>query len=320
MRALIAFLLLVPTAGFAQGPFAPGAGSAGTTAIHKDSSVIVDWAHLCTVERGWQDHGFPALLASHGVQEDALGPADNLVVSLGDSGYATFTFPGFIYNGTGPDFVLFENAFGNFLELAFVEVSSDGINYVRFPATSLTPDTLQVDGFSEIDPTNIHNFAGKYGAGYGAPFDLEDLVDSTGIDLQSIKNVRVIDVIGALDEAFTTYDSQGNQVNDPFPTPFASSGHDLDACGVIHIIPNSVAEESAPAFKLYPNPATDLISVRSEEPVAIDILDLSGRLLHSEGLSAQVVQISIADFPAGIYLVRTTTESGAIATQKLIKR
>ena len=78
------------------------------------------------------------------------------VVSLGDGGYGILTFDEPIDNGLGWDFAVFENSFSDdFLELAFVEVSSDGINFFRFPATSLTQDIVQVGGFGNIDANEL---------------------------------------------------------------------------------------------------------------------------------------------------------------------
>jgi hypothetical protein len=57
---------------------------------------------------------------SYGDDSCALGPADNNVVSLGDSGYAIVKFDIPISDGPGFDFAVFENAFDDeFLELAF---------------------------------------------------------------------------------------------------------------------------------------------------------------------------------------------------------
>ena len=69
-------------------------------------------------------------------------------VSLGDGGTVVLTFPQPIGDVPGPDFAVFENgfkAFDNsfFLELAHVEVSSDGVNFYRFPSSSLTPSLSQ---------------------------------------------------------------------------------------------------------------------------------------------------------------------------------
>ncbi|RMG79687.1 MAG: T9SS C-terminal target domain-containing protein, partial [Bacteroidetes bacterium] len=204
----------------AQGPYPPPAGQPGTTAMYKDSSDFIAWAVTCSVSRGWMDIADTALgKVSYGTSSYATGKADNSVVSLGDGGTAVLTFNGYLYNGPGPDFAVFENSFSDdFLELAFVEVSSDQINYIRFPAVSLTQDTLQTGTFGTLDATNIHNLAGKYRAGYGTPFDLDDLKDSANINVDSIVSIRIIDVIGSVNPAYASFDSQGHIVNDPYPT------------------------------------------------------------------------------------------------------
>lgn len=226
------------------GPFAPAAGQVGSTAIYKDSSIIKGWATGIELYRGWVNIADTSVYfngsnkASFGYPSLALGQAQGNsydVVSLGDGGIATLTFDRPIINGPGSDFVVFENGFTDtFLELAFVEVSSDGQRFVRFPSVSLTQTSTQVGGFGTIDPTYIHNFAGKYCQGYGTPFDLNDIIDSSDIDLNNIRFVRIIDVVGNIDNTYATYDSQGNKVNDPWPTPFHSCGFDLDAVGIIY--------------------------------------------------------------------------------------
>ena len=229
---------------FPQGPYPPAAGQPGSTAIYKDSTSIKSWATGIEIYRGWVNIADTSVYyngsnkATFGYPSIALGAAQQSsydVVSFGDGGMATLTFDRAIVNGTGPDFVVFENGFSDtFLELAFVEVSSDGSRFVRFPSVSLTQTETQVGGFDLLDPTNIHNLAGKYRQGYGTPFDLNDLTDSTGIDLNNIRFVRLIDVVGNINDEFCTYDSQGNKVNDPWETPFHSCGFDLDAIGVIN--------------------------------------------------------------------------------------
>ncbi len=157
--------------------FAPAAGQIGTSAIKKDSSIIINWAIACKVTRGWQDISNQGLgKTTVGDSSKAIGIADGLnVVSLGDAGYAVLTFQSPIKNGIGNDFCVFENSFDpGFLELAFVEVSSDGINFTRFPATSNQQNAIQISPFAtNCDPTKINNLAGKYIANYGTPFDLQ---------------------------------------------------------------------------------------------------------------------------------------------------
>ncbi len=175
------------------GPYAPRAGVSGSTAIHKDDARFVAWANgNLTPEYGTD------VDAEWKTPAKAWGKATTDIydiVCLGNGGRITMFFPHAIKDGAGADFAVFENAFGdNFLELAFVEVSSDGANFFRFPAHSLTASL--VGGFGNVDPTNIDGFAGKYRSGYGTPFDLADLPDSPLLDKQRVRFVRIVDIVG----------------------------------------------------------------------------------------------------------------------------
>lgn len=238
------------------GPYAPASGLPGSTAIAmpsdpNDTSVFKSWANGVTVRRGYIRIDNPSLgYVSHGDPIDALGIAQGLdttgVVSLGDAGTSVLTFDEPIANGPGPDFAVFENGFVPnpsepnimFLELAFAEVSSDGIHYERFPAVSLVQTETQISGYGfagKIDTTDIHNFAGKYKRGQGTPFDLAELQDVNDlVDVTEIRYVRIVDVVGTLLSEYARYDSQGNIINDPWTTDFSTGGFDLDAVGVIH--------------------------------------------------------------------------------------
>lgn len=235
---MVVFMIMTSGNIFAQGPYAPAVGQEGTTAIHKDSEQFVSWATGIQLTRGYTDISNPVAFASHGYPALGIHKAEGgsmEVVSFGDGGEAILTFDRPIVNGDGYDFAVFENSFDDsFLELAFVEVSSDGVNFFRFPCVSLTSETEQVGGFGKVDPTNIHNFAGKYRQGYGTPFDLEDVAHNEGLDVNNIRFVKLIDVIGCIDDEYATYDSEGHKVNDPWPTDFHSGGFDLDGVGVIN--------------------------------------------------------------------------------------
>lgn len=241
---LSAFLVFLSAASIAQGPFPPAAGVPGTTAISKDSAIIQSWASGIELVRGYIQindttvYNAGSNKATFGHPVNALGLAEGSstgVVSLGDGGMTTLTFDRYIVNGPGADFAVFENSFGDtFLELAFVEVSSDGVHFVRFPSVSLTPTAVQTGAWEETDPTLIHNLAGKYRQGFGTPFDLDDVADQPLLDVNAIRFVRVIDVVGCIQPAYASLDAQGNIVNDPWPTPFNSGGFDLDGVAVIN--------------------------------------------------------------------------------------
>lgn len=223
-------------------PAVASAGTFSTTGISKDDASFVEWANACTVTRGYQNIASPTAYATYGTDSNGTGKANGTFVSLGDAGYAIVAFDKAITNGVGNDFAVFENAMGSgtgrFCELAFVEVSSDGVNYFRFPSVSLTQTATQVGGFGAIDPSNIFNLAGKDVAGEGTGFDLSELIGvSSLLNVNNIKYVKVIDIVGSINTVYASHDSLGNIINDPWTTPFASSGFDLDAVGVINAVP-----------------------------------------------------------------------------------
>lgn len=297
-----------------------------TAALSKDDVLFQSWATACTVTRGFQDIAVAGALANAGTDDKATLKADGSgIVSLGDNGVAVLEFQYPVMNGDGPDFAVFENGFNNFsgpgqfLELAFVEVSSDGINYVRFPAVSKVNAVTQTGSFGYTDAALIHNLAGKYVANYGTPFDLDELKNNSLIDVNNITHVKIIDVIGSVNLSIATKDSLGNPVNDPYPTAFGSGGFDLDAVGVINqnTLATSVRNASAQIINVYPNPSSNMfhISLLNQSYVGaeLNIFDANGVLMLNQTV-AEGDKIDASSWNNGIYYVRVGN-----TTQKIIK-
>lgn len=293
------------TRGLAQ--FAGPVGDPTTTAIHKDSSAFVAWAKTCTVVRGYQDISNPSLgYASVGDSSKAIGKADGTaVVSLGDGGYAILTFTNPITDGPGWDFAVFENSFnGTFLELAFVEVSSDGVNFYRFPTTSYLPTNPQYDNAANMDCRKINNLAGKYLVNYGTPFDLQELANISGLNIYNITHIKIIDVVGSVNPQYGTYDSNNNIINDPWPTPYPSCGFDLDAVGVIHQNVTGVKEYGVlMELNIYPNPFKEKIFVekKSKEKIILSIYNITGQKIYETIINETIEQIDLSSLSKGIY-------------------
>ncbi|MES2629677.1 MAG: T9SS type A sorting domain-containing protein [Bacteroidota bacterium] len=296
------------------GQYAPPADQEGTTALPGDTALFIDWASNCTVVRGYMNISTPdSGYASVGEPSFATGPVGDGVVSLGDAGVAVLQFSKPICNGPGFDFAVFENSFSNdYLELAFVEVSSNGVDFFRFPSASLTPTDFQTSGFGYTDARMINNLAGKYRATFGTPFDLAELAGTSGLNIYRITHVKIVDVVGCLDPKYATYDADGRMVNDPWPTPFPSSGFDLDAVGVIHNTSNTgIEEHSAAAARLNGNPvaASSTLSVAApDQPIALTVYDLAGKSLlnWNDAHSSNVSLVRVADLPAGSYVISWT--------------
>lgn len=223
MKLLFAFLFAFSPSLLA-GPFPPAAGQEGSEAVAVDDSRIVGWATVVesyesdsSVSESWRD------------SSQVLGPAEGQsfgVCSLGPGGTLTVSFGGVIPNRLGPEIAVFENGFSDlFLEFAFVEVSSDGVNFVRFQNQSLTP--AAVGGFGVVDTTDVFGLAGKYRQGFGTPFDFSDLPADPLLDLKGVRFVRLVDVVGG-----QANDSSGGVIYDPFPTSI-SAGFDCDGIALL---------------------------------------------------------------------------------------
>ncbi len=173
-----------------------------------------------------------------------------------------------------------------------------------------------------MDATKLNNLAGKYSALYGTPFDLQELTGIPQLNINSITHVKIIDVVGSINAAYGTYDKNNNVINDPWPTPFASSGFDLDAVGVINQSAVGVEEyEKSFDGKIYPNPSNGILNVELEilnDDTKIQITNTLGKTVLNESIHIQHSTFNIQHFPAGIYFAHIETKKGTSIT-KLIK-
>ncbi len=289
--------------------FSPQAGLPGSNAIPANSPLFKAWVQNGWISPGYIDIGDTNFTidqtnrAHFGEIQNIFGPADGKVVSLGDKGTVTIFLNPPIYDGPGYDFAVFENGFRSlndsalaFLELAYVEVSSDGKNFFTFPAISLTQDTAQVGPFEMLDARKIYNLAGKYISGYGTPFDLSDLTGfkDNGLDLNNISFIRIRDVGGSINPMLASYDSHGHKINDPYPTPFLSSGFDLDAIGLINIKTTTV--------RVFPNPTDGQIFIQSKNKIKTLIInDLQGRTVFKKSMNVNFIKIDLSNLKSGLY-------------------
>lgn len=250
---------LTCTLGLAAGSLnaaGPYSGPTDTThptdpAIASSSGAFVEWAD--DIDESRTDF---APEGSTSIDEsglfNSLGELTQDLIDAGEEpGFLTVTFPTGIRNGEGADFAVFENAqglFGGenelFVELAYVEVSTDGESFVRFPSIYLNEEDSfsGVRAFAEYDVTNILNLAGKHASGFGTPFNLDDLLDdplvgSGEIDLDNIQFVKLVDIPGSGDFV----DSEGNSIYDAWPT-VGTGGFDFrlsegQSVGVLNAVP-----------------------------------------------------------------------------------
>jgi len=318
MKTLYITLFLISSTAFAQ--FAPMVGAEGCIAIPMDSPLFVAWAENGSVERGWMNSADTTLgKVDFGFIEDCYGVPNPAVLSLGDGGIASFEFQNTIYNGEGFDFAVFENAFDDyFLELAFVEVSSNGVDFFRFEAESLTNVESQIAAFGLLDTKLIHNLAGKYPGQWGTPFDLSELAFHADLNINAISHIRIVDVVGSIDPLYASVDANNRFINDPWPTDFDMGGFDLDAIGIIHQNPLEI--EELPEVFIFPNPVSKsgILKFQSNHPIT------NSKLIDALGTVSflpEITEIRISDYCShkGLYVLEYEL-LGRLYHQKILVR
>lgn len=76
---------------------------------------------------------------------------------------------------------------------------------------------------------------------------------------------------------------------------------------------NSINEVKETEFNLYPNPVTDKLTIQSTEYIhSVKVNNVLGEIIFTQNYSSakNEVEISVADLPAGFYLLRVQTKSG----------
>lgn len=84
--------------------------------------------------------------------------------------------------------------------------------------------------------------------------------------------------------------------------------------------PTGIAKMNVNDIRMYPNPATDNITIDlNEAPVngstTIDIFDLSGKLIETQVENSQRINLSIASYNAGVYFISIKNSNGVINTR-----
>jgi hypothetical protein len=140
-----------------------------------------------------------------------------------------------------------------------------------------------------------------------------------GLDVNHITHVRIIDVVGSINPKYTSYDSQGNIINDPFPTPFPSSGLDFAGIGVIHQKITTSIKQKQNLVEVYPNPANNYIetNISSTEPYSINFYNIFGQNVLNVNVQNQE-KIDISSLAPGNYigLIKSTNYSSSFRWMK----
>ncbi len=88
----------------------------------------------------------------------------------------------------------------------------------------------------------------------------------------------------------------------------------------IYVVNLSVEENLKNNVSIYPNPATNVINLKSDEMMStIQIYDLSGQLVENVTINAETFTVNTQNLVDGIYLISIyNTQNELLSKQKLI--
>ena len=142
--------------------------------------------------------------------------------------------------------------------------------------------------------------------------------------------VGQLDEIGVDDYEFHPFEGEEHAFY--FSALYALIEEKFDTCFSItrdflyhHLtFPISIPETEELMIQVYPNPATDLLTIRigdvSEcKPLNVTVMDVMGRVVFAEAVSSTEVRLDVSQWPSGVYVIRTEQE-GVCGVRKFVKR
>lgn len=89
-----------------------------------------------------------------------------------------------------------------------------------------------------------------------------------------------------------------------------------------HVYSKSILAQIAGdiSFKFYPNPVDNILIIRSEDPLDIQLIDAAGKVRISQNKVQGLQTINVSSLEKGVYLLRVNNrQANTIAQEKLLK-
>jgi len=75
-----------------------------------------------------------------------------------------------------------------------------------------------------------------------------------------------------------------------------------------------------PEVTIYPNPATDIVNVKSGMPInSVTVYNYAGQLIVNEDVNAMIYHLNTSQYLPGIYFFRIETGEGSISKRIIIQ-
>ena len=77
---------------------------------------------------------------------------------------------------------------------------------------------------------------------------------------------------------------------------------------------------TAEDIKLFPNPATDVLTVRAKSMEQVEIINMLGRVVIKRERCRDIEHLETSSLKEGLYFVRVTTRNNQVAITRFVKK
>ena len=117
---------------------------------------------------------------------------------------------------------------------------------------------------------------------------------------------------------FQNWTENGHVVSIDQEYIFTVSGVRNLVAHLLHI--EGIGEQANVAISLYPNPVNDKLTIEATEAIEqLEVFSITGTKVYSQKGCDETLEINTANLPAGIYVIRMTTQN-ATEVKRFVKR
>ncbi len=180
----------------------------------------------------------------------------------------------------------------------------------------------------EVSTNRIYNFTVTESAHYIANFELDTFEITASVDPEEAGAITgagtynygetvTLTAEANTDFRFENWTENGEVISEEATLTFTVEG---DRQLVAHFINTvGIAENDALTVSIYPNPVSDKLTIETSEPVKmVEIYSINGALLAKQVNCSEKIEINVANYAFGTYMIRLTTDNG-VEIRKFVK-
>lgn len=81
----------------------------------------------------------------------------------------------------------------------------------------------------------------------------------------------------------------------------------------------TAVNENGLNVNVYPNPATDFVTIEADDLQQVILMDMTGKTLSSIAAEGRSVRLDVANLKAGVYLISAKTRSTSSFVKSILK-